>query len=234
MFAPILVAERSNCLAMVVSFLLLEDLLKEYRYDMKVRNYSERTIKTCYNSSLKFFINLIPFKKIQCIRKNIKYFYLPRYEKQKIDRSYLSNLREQIESKDTHIKNLGGIIESKDIHINNLDEVIASKEECISNLSSEIDSNNQMISSLNEVIISKDADIKRLEEIAQERMDAIEEQRGYIEKLRRMIRNPFYAAYVVSKKVCKKLRGFVNTNNVENNAENDIDYFEKYKHFQSR
>ena len=35
--------------------MLLEDLLKEYRYDMKVRNYSERTIKTCYNSSLKFF-----------------------------------------------------------------------------------------------------------------------------------------------------------------------------------
>ena len=36
--------------------MLLEDLLKEYRYDMQVRNYSERTIKTCYNSSLKFFI----------------------------------------------------------------------------------------------------------------------------------------------------------------------------------
>ena len=36
-------------------FLLLEDLLKEYRYDMQVRNYSQRTIKTCYNSSLKFF-----------------------------------------------------------------------------------------------------------------------------------------------------------------------------------
>ena len=106
--------------------------------------------------------------------KNIKYFYLPKYEKQKIDRSYLSNLREQIESKDTHIKNLEGIIESKDIHINNLDEVIESKEEYISDLSSEIDSNNQMISNLNEVIISKDADIKRLEEIAQERMDAIE------------------------------------------------------------
>lgn len=162
--------------------------------------------------------------------KNIKYFYLPKYEKQKIDRSYLSNLREQIESKDTHIKNLEGIIESKDIHINNLDEVIESKEEYISDLSSEIDSNNQMISNLNEVIISKDADIKRLEEIAQERMDAIEEQRGYIEKLRRMIRNPFYAAYVVGKKVCKKIRIFFIKKNVENNDKNGVDYFEKYKH----
>ena len=37
-----------------MSFLLLGDLLKEYRYDMQVRNYSKRTIKTCYNSSLKF------------------------------------------------------------------------------------------------------------------------------------------------------------------------------------
>ena len=35
--------------------MLLEDLLKEYRYGMQVRNYSKRTIKTCYNSSHKFF-----------------------------------------------------------------------------------------------------------------------------------------------------------------------------------
>ena len=35
--------------------MLLVDLLKEYKYDMQVRNYSERTIKTCYNSTLKFF-----------------------------------------------------------------------------------------------------------------------------------------------------------------------------------
>ncbi|WP_252246715.1 tyrosine-type recombinase/integrase [Clostridium sp. ZBS4] len=34
--------------------MLLEDLLKEYKYDMQVRNYSKRTIKTCYNSTLKF------------------------------------------------------------------------------------------------------------------------------------------------------------------------------------
>ncbi len=33
---------------------MLEDLLKEYKYDMQVRNYSKRTIKTCYNSTLKF------------------------------------------------------------------------------------------------------------------------------------------------------------------------------------
>lgn len=36
--------------------MLLTDLLKEYKYDMQVRNYSKRTIKTCYNSSLKFTI----------------------------------------------------------------------------------------------------------------------------------------------------------------------------------
>lgn len=34
--------------------MLLEDLLKEYKYDMQVRNYSKRTIKTCFNSTLKF------------------------------------------------------------------------------------------------------------------------------------------------------------------------------------
>lgn len=34
---------------------MLVDLLKEYKYDLQVRNYSERTIKTCYNSTLKFF-----------------------------------------------------------------------------------------------------------------------------------------------------------------------------------
>lgn len=34
--------------------MFLEDLLKEYKYDMQVRNYSKRTIKTCYNSTLKF------------------------------------------------------------------------------------------------------------------------------------------------------------------------------------
>lgn len=34
--------------------MLLVDLLKEYKYDMQVRNYSQRTIKTCYNSTLKF------------------------------------------------------------------------------------------------------------------------------------------------------------------------------------
>ena len=36
--------------------MLIEDLLKEYKYDMQVRNYSKRTIKTCYNSTLKFII----------------------------------------------------------------------------------------------------------------------------------------------------------------------------------
>ncbi|NRT73625.1 tyrosine-type recombinase/integrase [Clostridium beijerinckii] len=35
--------------------MLLVDLLKEYKYDIQVRNYSQRTIKTCYNSTLKFF-----------------------------------------------------------------------------------------------------------------------------------------------------------------------------------
>lgn len=35
---------------------MIEDLLKEYKYDMQVRNYSKRTIKTCYNSTLKFII----------------------------------------------------------------------------------------------------------------------------------------------------------------------------------
>ena len=33
---------------------MFEDLLKEYKYDMQVRNYSKKTIKTCYNSTLKF------------------------------------------------------------------------------------------------------------------------------------------------------------------------------------
>ncbi|MFT8352732.1 tyrosine-type recombinase/integrase [Clostridium saccharoperbutylacetonicum] len=34
--------------------MLLVDLLKEYKYDMQVRNYSQRTIKTSFNSTLKF------------------------------------------------------------------------------------------------------------------------------------------------------------------------------------
>lgn len=35
--------------------LLLEDLLKEFKYDMKIRNLTPRTIKTSYNSTAKFF-----------------------------------------------------------------------------------------------------------------------------------------------------------------------------------
>ena len=34
--------------------LLLEDLLKEFKYDMKIRNLTPRTIKTSYNSTAKF------------------------------------------------------------------------------------------------------------------------------------------------------------------------------------
>lgn len=34
--------------------MLLVDLLKEYKYGMQIRNYSQRTIKTCFNYSLKF------------------------------------------------------------------------------------------------------------------------------------------------------------------------------------
>ncbi|CUP63112.1 hypothetical protein [Clostridium baratii] len=33
---------------------LLEDLLKEFKYDMKIRNLTPRTIKTSYNSTVKF------------------------------------------------------------------------------------------------------------------------------------------------------------------------------------
>lgn len=34
--------------------LLLEDLLKEFKYDMEIRNLTSRTIKTSYNSIAKF------------------------------------------------------------------------------------------------------------------------------------------------------------------------------------
>lgn len=38
-----------------VFLLLLDDMLKEFRYDMKIRNLTPRTIKTSYNSTAKFF-----------------------------------------------------------------------------------------------------------------------------------------------------------------------------------
>ena len=34
--------------------MLLEDLLKEYKYEMQIKNFSIRSIKTSYNSTLKF------------------------------------------------------------------------------------------------------------------------------------------------------------------------------------
>ncbi len=34
-------------------FLLLEDLLKEYKYEMQIKSFSIRSIKTSYNLTLK-------------------------------------------------------------------------------------------------------------------------------------------------------------------------------------
>lgn len=47
-------------------FLLLEDLLKEYKYKMQIKNFSIRSIKTSYNSTLKKEINIYINK--SCIR----------------------------------------------------------------------------------------------------------------------------------------------------------------------
>ena len=66
--------------------LLLVDLLKEYKYDMQVRNYSERTIKTCYNSTLKF-LNYCKneFNLDDYIMENNSYHYSKFKEALKID-----------------------------------------------------------------------------------------------------------------------------------------------------
>ena len=69
-----------------VFFLLLEDLLKEYKYEMQIKNFSIRSIKTSYNSTLKF-INFC-YKEFGI--KNIEEL-LPMHLKEYI--SYLQNLQ---------------------------------------------------------------------------------------------------------------------------------------------
>lgn len=176
---------------------------------------------------------------------NIKYFYLPRFEKQRIDRSFVENLREQIGLKDNHINNITAQIELKDNHIHNLTEIIEAKETHINNLTGIIATNDNAIDELRNTVeilkgelqsrnlelVQRDDTIKKLEEIARERLDVIEEQRGYIEKLRRMLRNPFYALYVLIKKVWNKIRILFRKEETENKEieEVEVDYYEKYK-----
>lgn len=65
--------------------MLSKDLLKEYEYDLKVRSYSKRTIKTSYNSCLKFLTYCENEFKVKDIEE-----LLPLHLKQYID--YLQDL----------------------------------------------------------------------------------------------------------------------------------------------
>lgn len=55
-------------------FLLLEDLLKEYKYKMQIKNFSIRSIKTSYNSTLKKEVNIYLIKAVLEIKCMIQLF----------------------------------------------------------------------------------------------------------------------------------------------------------------